>query len=77
MSAQAIVYGPDGKVRYVVDPQGTFNFAADTSQLAAQVGLPANHGVLLYETRREELRKIGSHEFYDWQAAVDKHLGKS
>jgi hypothetical protein len=38
------------------------------------------HGVLLYEKIRGIGRiKLGDtwHERYDWQAAVDKHLGKS
>lgn len=78
MSIQVIVYDETGKVAYVLDPMGEFELPQD---LHAFMNPPPGHGVLLYEKIREQAirAKLGPdwHEYYDWQAAVDKHLGKT
>ena len=81
MAKQAIIYDPTGQVVSVWDPMGDYEFPEDPSALAAFVLLPEGHGVLLYEKIREQAKRVHLgdtwHEFYDWQAAVDKHLGKA
>jgi hypothetical protein len=78
---QAIIYDESGKVRAVLDPMGDFELSQDPAELARQVNLPAGHGAIRYEKIRDKatLAKLGEnwHEFYDWQATVDKHLGKT
>lgn len=76
MNMQAIIYNPEGKVYGVLDPMGDFVLPQDNIELLKIVNPPPNHSVLLYEKKRENAQWVGNHEFYDWQAAVDKFLGK-
>ena len=81
MAFQAIIYDENGKVRAVLDPMGEFELPEDPEELARVVNLPPGNGVIRYEKIRENATRIKLgpdwHEFYDWQATVDKHLGKT
>jgi hypothetical protein len=77
---QAIIYTPEGKVHSVLDPMGDFELPEDPIALRKLVNPPDGHGVLLYEKLRDQAKRVqlgsGWHELYDWQTAVDKHIGK-
>lgn len=85
MATQAIFYDETGKVHTVLDPMGDYELP-DQDSLAAFVrakgfSLLPGHGVLRYEKIRDHAKRVqlgeSWHELYDWQAEVDKHLGKT
>ena len=66
MAAQIIFYDPEGKVACVWD-----DMPHDP-----KAHLPPGYGFIYYEKTTPIGERLG-HPIYDWQAAVDKHLGKS
>lgn len=84
MATQAIFYDETGKVHTILDPMGDYELPsqADLASfvLAKGFSILPGHGVVLYEKSRDQAKRVQLgphwHEFYDWQAAVDRHLGK-
>lgn len=83
MAVQAIFYDAQGQVTGVLDPMGDYDLPAQEG-LAAFVlakGCSISGGVLRYEKIRDQAKRVllGNtwHELYDWQKAVDTHLGKA